>query len=144
MPEARLAVAVAAGDYLAVAGGLADAVAHVVGDPDIAALIDGDAAGPVAAGITGELAAVGRDLGNGAAVTVPQPGVVVRIDREGDRKLEFGRRVSCRTRERLTCAGKQSEVLVQVVDHPCRCVGVDRYCNGVGNASVKITIGSGG
>ena len=53
--DAGLVVAVAVGDDGAVAGELADAVAVVVGDPDEAALIDGDAGGAIAAGVAGEL-----------------------------------------------------------------------------------------
>src|SRR5260370_34744992 len=105
MRDAGLAVAVAARNHSAVAGELADAVTHVIGDPHIAALIDGDAASPAATGIAGELA-VGRDLDDAAAVAVPHPGVIVRVDGEGDRKLEFRRGISCRSRQRLTGAGE--------------------------------------
>src|SRR5438445_844006 len=142
MPDAGLAVAVAGGDDGAVAGELADAVAHVVGDPDVAALIDGDAARPVAAGIAGEVP-VGGDLGDGVCFAVANRRVVLGVDLDGDRKGQVGG-VTVRTRQRLTCAGKQREVLVPVVDDPGRGVGVDSNRKRLGDTSCDIAGGAGG
>ena len=66
--------------------------------------------GPVAAGVAGERVAVGRDLGDGGAFLVADPGVVVRVDGEGDGKNQEGGGVSGRSRERLAGAGEKGQV----------------------------------
>ena len=77
------AAGVVAGDDGACAGDLTDAVAEVVCRPDVAALIDGEAVGAVAAGDTEGLGSVGRDAGDGVVVLVADPGVVAGIDGDG-------------------------------------------------------------
>ena len=105
----------------------------------VIALIDRDAASPVAAGIASELAAVGRDLGDGVAVGVAHPGVMVRVDGEGDWKTELSGGISAGSGERLAGAGEKSDVLIKIVEDPYGCIGIDGDCDGVGNSSGNIS-----
>src|ERR1700722_12929197 len=111
------AAGVVAGDDGACAGDLTDAVAEVVCRPDVAALVDGEAVGAVAAGDTEGLGSVGRDAGDDVVVLVADPGVMVGIDDDAGGKGEGCSGVAC-GRDGLAGAGEGAHSGVAVVDDP--------------------------
>ncbi len=131
---------VAAGDDCAGVGDLADAVAEVVGGPDVAALIDGEAVGAVAAGDAEGLGAVGGDAGDGVVELIADPGVVAGVDGDAGGKGEGRGGVAGGGRKGLAGAGERGEAGVAVVDDPGGAVGID----GDGDGEVQAAVGEAG